>query len=95
MLALLLLAVGNLNASTRTPPDPELRNALVKAVNSADSFKDRYDAEVWLLDMSQRLEDRVPDSHERLTLLKNIQRTIINVRARLIYRLMLKLNKVT
>ena len=72
MLALLLLAAGNLNASTRTPPDPELRNALVKAVNSADSFKDRFDAEVWLMDMSQRLQKRVPDSHERLDLLKRV-----------------------
>lgn len=71
-LALLCMAAGDLNASTRMPPDPELRQALLKAVSSADSFKDRYDAEVWLLDMSQRLEDRVPDSHERLTLLKNI-----------------------
>jgi soluble lytic murein transglycosylase-like protein len=72
ILALLLFAAGDLNASTQIPPDPALRQALLKAVNSADSFRDRFDAEVWLMDMSQRLENRVPDSHERLALLKNI-----------------------
>jgi hypothetical protein len=32
--------------------------ALIEAVESADSFVDRYDAEVWLTDMSRRLERR-------------------------------------
>jgi soluble lytic murein transglycosylase-like protein len=53
-------------------PNEELRNLLVNAINGADSFKDRFDAEVWLLDMSRRLEKRVPDATRRLNLLKNI-----------------------
>ncbi|MEP1593588.1 MAG: hypothetical protein ABJK20_03415, partial [Halieaceae bacterium] len=30
----------------------ELRSFLDDTINSADSFQDRYDAEVWLVDMS-------------------------------------------
>lgn len=56
--------------STERPE--ELRNLLVKAVNSADSFEDRFHAEVWLLDMSSRLKKRVKDDGKRLYLLKNI-----------------------
>ena len=57
---------------TAPQADPELREALINAVNRSDSFKDRFEAEVWLLDMSQRLARRVPDSKTRLDLLKNI-----------------------
>ena len=59
------------NAVTTERPD-ELRDLLVKAVNGSDSFEDRFDAEVWLLDMSSRLKRRVKDDNKRLTLLKNI-----------------------
>lgn len=42
--------------STLTPEtDPELRAALKAAVTSSESFNDRFDAEVWLMDMSSRL----------------------------------------
>jgi len=71
-LVLLLFSACNLYASQPMPPDPELRSALIKAVNSADSFKDRFDAEVWLMDMSQRLQKRIPDTRERLSLLKSV-----------------------
>lgn len=56
----------------RSAPDPELRSLLRQAVNEADSFDDRYHAEVWLLDMSTRLEKRVPDPHKRLELLRQV-----------------------
>ncbi len=32
---------------------------LIEAINASNSFKDRFDAEVWLLDMSSRLKNRV------------------------------------
>lgn len=67
---ILLLQCALSAASTRV--DAELREALVKAVAQADSFKDRFEAEVWLMDMSKRLEKRVADKQERLELLKNI-----------------------
>jgi len=49
-----------------------MRTALLKAVNSSDSFIDRFDAEVWLTDMSRRLESRVKDPEERLYILKQV-----------------------
>lgn len=58
-----------------TPPqemDPELREVLKRAVDSADSFPDRFEAEVWLLDMSRRLERKLPDPRYRMEFLKNV-----------------------
>jgi len=50
--------------------DPSLRVALLDAVAAADSFDDRFDAEVWLTDMSRRLSDQVPNDTERLHILR-------------------------
>jgi soluble lytic murein transglycosylase-like protein len=61
-----------LSANVRQAPEPELRDLLQRTVSEADSFVDRYDAEVWLLDMSTRLSRYMPDAEERLTLLKQV-----------------------
>ena len=50
----------------------ELRTFLEKAITSADSFEDRYDAEVWLVDMSARLARFIDDPLHRLELLRDI-----------------------
>jgi soluble lytic murein transglycosylase-like protein len=50
--------------------DPELRARLVAAVADSRSFYDRFDAEVWLTDMSNRLRRQVPDHDERLEILR-------------------------
>lgn len=55
-------------------PDPELRVILLDAIKNADSFQDRFDAEVWLTDMSHRLESLVPDPNERLEILRSVHR---------------------
>lgn len=52
--------------------DNELRAALIQAAADSSSFKDRFDAEVWLMDMSKRLKRRVPDDEFRIELLKNV-----------------------
>lgn len=52
--------------------DPELRALLGRAIAEAESFEDRFDAEVWLTDMSQRLADNVPNNGERITILKAV-----------------------
>lgn len=57
-------------APLRVEVDPELRAALIDAVNASDSFADRFDAEVWLLDMSGRLERKMPDTQQRLLFLR-------------------------
>ncbi|NOX77245.1 MAG: lytic transglycosylase domain-containing protein [Gammaproteobacteria bacterium] len=72
LLAGLAASPGITLAATQERPDDHLRDVLVKTINEADSFKDRFDAEVWLMDMSRRLKSRVPNDAERLELLKNI-----------------------
>jgi soluble lytic murein transglycosylase-like protein len=61
-------------SDARSGPDPDLRNILVAAIAGADSFDDRFDAEVWLTVMSRRLARQVPDPAERLHLLKTVHR---------------------
>ncbi len=56
-------------AATRERPDAELRQVLIDAINSSDSFEDRFDAEVWLTDMSRRLQRQIEDPQERIELL--------------------------
>jgi soluble lytic murein transglycosylase-like protein len=67
---LALLASGQVVA--QQVPDPELREVLRAAANSADSFDDKYDAAVWLTDMSARLARQVRDPDERIKLLTQI-----------------------
>jgi soluble lytic murein transglycosylase-like protein len=59
-------------AQARTPVDAELKGLLKQAANDADSFDDRFHAEVWLADMSQRLAKKVPQKEYRIQLLKNV-----------------------
>jgi soluble lytic murein transglycosylase-like protein len=54
--------------------DPALRLAMIHAVEEADSFIDRFDAQVWLTDMSQRLGNRVKDIDERLQILRTVHK---------------------
>lgn len=49
--------------------DPELSAALKKSIMATGSFGDRFEAEVWLADMSNRLHKRFPDQDERLEFL--------------------------
>jgi len=53
-------------------PDAELREILREAANAADSFEDRFDAEVWLTDMSARLARQVDDPDERVEILTRV-----------------------
>jgi len=65
-------SVFDATAATRERPDDALRQILVDAIDSSDSFSDRFDAEVWLTDMSSRLQRRVEDPQERLEILKTV-----------------------
>lgn len=70
-----VLALAVVAAAADTPRDevdPALRAELKQAIREADSFDDRFDAEVWLTDMSQRLADEVPDHDERLRILRTV-----------------------
>lgn len=52
----------------------ELRQFLKQTISAADSFEDRFDAEVWLVDMSGRLSKFIKDPKKRLRMLKAIHR---------------------
>jgi soluble lytic murein transglycosylase-like protein len=52
--------------------DPALRLLVKQAALDTRSFRDQFDGEVWLADMSQRLAKRVPDARYRVELLKTV-----------------------
>ena len=52
--------------------DPQLRRLLTEAIQASSSFDDRFHAEVWLLDMSNRLKRYVKDEQLRLRMLRQI-----------------------
>jgi len=52
----------------------ELRDFLKTTIKIADSFNDRFDAEVWLVDMSGRLKPFIKNPKERLELLRAVHR---------------------
>jgi soluble lytic murein transglycosylase-like protein len=66
--ALLALLAGPALASQ--DPTPELRARVKAALATADSFDDRFDAEVWLTDMAGRLGRQVEDPETRVQILK-------------------------
>ena len=74
--ALLLLPIPAVatNASPSAGEREALGQYLKAAINKADSFQDRFDAEVWLLDMSGRLKPFIADPQQRLDLLRSIHR---------------------
>jgi soluble lytic murein transglycosylase-like protein len=52
--------------------DPKLRLALTEAINSSNSFDDHFHAEVWLVDMSNRLQRFIKDEKSRMKMLRKI-----------------------
>lgn len=72
-LLLASLSLGPLFAATQEKPSEEFRLKLAKAiVNAGDSFADKFDAEVWLLEQSLRLAKAAPHipEDERLAILR-------------------------
>jgi len=66
-----LLAIAAADPA-RASTDPQLRQLLKEAIESDSGFEDRFDAQVWLLDMSRRLEKFVKEPKSRIELLKLI-----------------------
>jgi len=64
--------LGRVAEDARAGPDPRLREILKAAIAEAESFPDRFDAEVWLTDMSNRLARQVENPEERLEILKSV-----------------------
>jgi len=74
--AVLFLSISTTQAFSKSAQsiEPELRQRLISAIEKSHSFDDRFHAEVWLLDMSNRLRIRVENSNTRLNLLRSIHR---------------------
>jgi soluble lytic murein transglycosylase-like protein len=68
------VAPAEMSREAQSAPDPELRKQLLAAVSAADSFEHPFEAEVWLADMSDRMQRYVPnaltDPQERLAFLR-------------------------
>jgi len=70
----LLLSASLIGAVSAPVADPELRRLLKAAMADGSHFSDRFDAEVWLVDMSGRLARwRLPPT-ERLRILRAVHR---------------------
>lgn len=69
--------------------DPELQRLLREAVRADAGFTDRFEAEVWLLDMSNRLEPFVKNTKTRIELLKRLhyEATRVNLAPELVLAL--------
>jgi len=65
-----LLFILIFSQATLATPDPELRQRLMTAIATSTSFSDRFEAEVWLMDMSLRLSKHLPDTNKRLDFLR-------------------------
>lgn len=52
--------------------DQTLKHRLLEALADRQQFGDRFDAEVWLVDMAHRLKTKVDNENQRLDLLKHI-----------------------
>jgi soluble lytic murein transglycosylase-like protein len=72
LIAITALAAAADTSALEQRDDPVLREMLIEAVESAQSFDDRFSAEVWLTDMSARLSRQVPNFDERLEILQTV-----------------------
>ena len=72
LLTVLLATCPPLAAADRGEPDPALIALLRVAATEVDSFPDHFDAQVWLTDMSARLERQVRNPEERIEILKRV-----------------------
>lgn len=77
LIALLLLfgtlfVADNTSANTTPPVDEALRQALIQSVEKAESFEDRFDAEVWLVATSEKLKRYIKNPKKRFDFLQKI-----------------------
>lgn len=69
---LVLIASLFLSHFAQGEVDQELRAYLKQAINTSSSFNDRFDAEVWMVDMSARLSRYIKDKSFRVSFLKHL-----------------------
>lgn len=59
-------------AAPSQPIDAELKTELILALADQSSHSDRFDMEVWVTDISTRLQNYIDDPDERLVLLRTV-----------------------
>lgn len=67
-----LLAAPAAWAGPTGEPTAELRGLMQKAMTEDNSFADRFDAEIWLTDMSTRLKPLMPQVEDRIKFLRMV-----------------------
>ena len=72
LISTVFLSIILSTVAAQNGPDPQLRELLRAAANEADSFPDRFDAQVWLSDMSGRLARQVENPQERIEILTRV-----------------------
>ena len=72
LISTVFLSIILSTVAAQNGPDPQLRELLRAAANEADSFPDRFDAQVWLSDMSGRLASQVENPQERIEILTRV-----------------------
>ena len=72
LLAFCCLCLSAVAQASTTTYDPKLKQLLQEAINSPNGFEDRFDAQVWLQDMNQRLSQFIEDPQERIQLLRTV-----------------------
>lgn len=77
---------NSINSNYRTKVDEKLKDLLIEALEDTSGFTDRFDAEVWLLDMSTRMAKQVPNPNERMEILKHVHQeaTRVNLQPELV-----------
>jgi soluble lytic murein transglycosylase-like protein len=73
-LSLALTSGSSANAPPQYEVDDTLRQLLRQSIEEADSFEDRFDAEVWLVAKSAPLARYVKDTEERFRILRLVHR---------------------
>ena len=68
----LLVSIAPTDSTAQDSPDPELISLLRDAAAETDSFPDHFDAQVWLTDMSARLQRQVRNPEERIEILQRV-----------------------
>ncbi|MGS2717029.1 lytic transglycosylase domain-containing protein [Eionea flava] len=72
VLCSVILTTPNVYANTTQAVDEALRQALIQSVKKAESFEDRFDAEVWLVAKSEKLKRYIKDPKKRFNFLQKI-----------------------
>lgn len=75
--ATLVLALNSVASPFKEAVDEELLALLKNTVSQADSFEDRFDAEVWLLAKSNHLQGFIADKNQRLLFLRKVHREAV------------------